>query len=151
MRRGVIPHEFLRDGRAPQPKSMTTSIVMSANRGKNTRPEIELRRTLWHQGLRGYRLHERGLPGTPDIVYGRYRLAIFVHGCFWHRCPRCKLPLPKSHTAFWKEKFRMNKIRDRRNQRALVDAGWNSLEVWECEIRTDLSKVISRIQCLLAS
>ena len=79
--------------------------MMRANRAKNTTPELVLRRELSQRGLRGYRLHRKGVPGRPDLSFGPQRLAIFVNGCYWHRCPRCQLPLPRTHTDFWRAKF----------------------------------------------
>ena len=106
--------QFQRDGRAPIPESDKTSKVMSANRGKDTGPEISLRKALWAKGIRGYRVHPKDLPGRPDIVFPRYRLAILVNGCFWHRCPYCTPSTPKSHTDFWNDKFKRNIERDSR-------------------------------------
>lgn len=80
---------YLRDKRSPRPKSETVSRVMSANRAKDTRPEIVLRRMLWQAGARGYRLHHKRLPGRPDIAFVSKRVAIFVNGCYWHHCPKC--------------------------------------------------------------
>jgi DNA mismatch endonuclease (patch repair protein) len=84
-----------------------------------------------------YRLHRRGLPGNPDIVFGARRKAIFVHGCFWHRHsdPNCRLArLPKSKRDFWIPKLEANRVRDQRNQQALIADGWQVLVVWECEL-----------------
>ena len=88
---------YIRDGRAPIPKRELTSKVMSSIRAKNTKPEIVLRKALWGQGLVGYRLHKKNIPGRPDIVYSKNKLAVFVNGCYWHRCPYCKPAAPKSH------------------------------------------------------
>jgi len=138
--------EYQRDGRAPLPETENTSKVMSANRGKDTGPEISLRRALWARGLRGYRVHPKGLPGKPDIVFPRYRLAILVNGCFWHRCPNCKPSAPRSHTDFWNEKFARNMERDSRVLRDLHDMGWRTIVVWECSIRSDVHEVVKRIE-----
>jgi len=141
----VIAMEYVRDGRAPVPESETTSRVMSANRGKDTSPELHLRRALRANSLGGYRVHWKDAPGRPDISYPGRKLAIFVNGCFWHRCPHCDLPLPKSHVEFWQEKFKRNKERDSRKVKELMVRGWRTLTVWECEIDDDLVAVISRI------
>ena len=109
---------------------------MSRIRGRNTRPELIVRRLLHSLGYR-YRLHRRDLPGRPDIVFPRRRKAIFVHGCFWHRHddPNCRLArLPKSRLEFWLPKLEANHLRDVRNQATLVAAGWSILVVWECEL-----------------
>lgn len=129
--------QYLRDGRAPVPERRSTSHVMSANRGKDTGPEMAVRRALVQLGVRGYRLHRRGLAGRPDLSFGRQRVAVFVHGCFWHRCPRCRLPLPRSHREWWRAKFRANRSRDRAKAKALQDAGWQVVTLWECEVRKD--------------
>jgi len=137
---------YLRDGRAPIPESEVTSRVMSANKGKNTKPELILRQLLWDSGLRGYRLHWKKAPGRPDIAYPGRKLAIFVNGCYWHRCPHCELPLPKSNTKWWKEKFERNTERDKRKLAALEEAGWRTLVVWECEMKNELQGVLDSIR-----
>lgn len=138
--------QYQRDGRAPIPDSDKTSKVMSANRGKNTGPEILLRKALWAEGIRGYRVHPKGLPGRPDIVFPRYRLAILVNGCFWHRCPHCKPSTPKSHTDFWNEKFERNIERDSRVIMELQEIGWRTIVVWECSIKSNVHKVVKKIK-----
>ena len=108
---------------------------MSLVRGRDTKPEMRVRRLIHSLGYR-YRLHRRDLPGKPDLVFGPRRKAIFVHGCFWHRHPdpACKLArLPKSRRDFWLPKLEGNRARDERNNAALTEMGWDVLEVWECE------------------
>ena len=126
---------YIRDGRAPIPESETVSRVMSANRGKDTKPEILMRRALRKIGLPGYRLHWKKVPGRPDIAYPGKRVAIFVNGCFWHRCPTCNLPLPKSNTEYWKTKFERNTERDSRKKSRLEALGWKVFVIWECAIK----------------
>lgn len=138
--------KYQRDGRAPLPDSENTSKVMSANRGKDTGPEILLRKALWANGVRGYRVHPKGLPGKPDIVFTKHRLAILVNGCFWHRCPYCKPSTPKSHTSFWNEKFERNIERDSKVISGLHEKGWRTIVVWECTIRSDVQKVVKMIK-----
>lgn len=107
---------------------------MSRIRSRDTKPEIVLRSALHRLGFR-FRLHGRRLPGKPDIVLPRYRTAIFVHGCFWHRHKGCKVATtPKSNTDFWVIKFDRNVARDARNVEELRRAGWRVLTVWECEL-----------------
>lgn len=118
---------------------------MRANKGKNTKPEIILRKELWHIGAGGYRLHWMKATGHPDIAYPNKKIAIFVHGCFWHRCPRCNLPLPKSHKAFWKEKFDKNQKRDSKKKKTLEDDGWKVFQFWECMIEDDARKCAQTI------
>lgn len=129
---------YIRDGRAPIPESEATSRVMSANTGKNTKPETTFRKALRDVGIPGYRLHWKKAPGRPDIAYPGKKIAIFVHGCYWHRCPHCDLPLPKSHTDFWAEKFRKNKERDAKKKASLESEGWDVLVFWECQIKRDV-------------
>jgi len=128
---------YIRDGRAPIPTSEITSRVMSANLGKNTKPELVLRKALRTIGLPGYRLHWKNAPGRPDIVFPGRKIAIFVNGCYWHRCPHCNLPLPKSNTDFWMEKFEKNKERDAEKIRNLEEKGWTVLVFWECDVKND--------------
>ncbi len=141
--------DYLRDGRSPIPDSDSTSKVMSANKGKDTGPELELRRNLWKNGLRGYRIHPKNIPGRPDIAYTRYKLAIFMHGCFWHRCPKCNLHLPKSHTQFWEDKFQKNVERDIKKKIELESLGWKVLVIWECELIKDIGNCIEKIKIAL--
>ena len=140
---------YLRDGRAPLPARESTSEVMRANRGKDTWPELTLRRALRASGLVGYRVHRSDLPGRPDVSFGRARVAVLVHGCYWHRCPRCHLPLPKTHTAFWREKFDRNRRRDQRDRRRLERMGWRVLTLWECEIAEDPSGAAGKVRSLM--
>jgi DNA mismatch endonuclease (patch repair protein) len=108
---------------------------MSRVRSKNTKPELIVRKLLTSMGYR-YRLHQRSVPGNPDIVFSQRKKVIFVHGCYWHRhrnCPNCRLP--KSNLKFWKPKLEGNKIRDLKNQRELTRAGWRFMVVWECEVK----------------
>ena len=101
----------------------------------NTAPELVVRRALHAQGLR-FRLHRKDLPGTPDIVLPRFKVAIFVHGCFWHRHRHCKLTAsPTTNPHFWTRKFTANKLRDRLAAAALRRAEWRVIVVWECEKR----------------
>jgi DNA mismatch endonuclease (patch repair protein) len=108
---------------------------MQANRSKNTRPELLVRQYLREAGLPGYRLHWRQAAGKPDVCYPGRKVAIFVNGCYWHRCPYCALPLPKTNVDFWRAKFARNQERDRRNQQELLRAGWTVLGVWECQLK----------------
>lgn len=110
---------------------------MSRIKGKDTAPEMVVRRLIHKMGFR-YRLHRKDLPGRPDLVFPRRRKVIFVHGCFWHRhpAPECRLArLPKSRLEFWLPKLEANQSRDTRNQGALFNSGWQVLVVWECELR----------------
>jgi DNA mismatch endonuclease (patch repair protein) len=110
------------------------SEIMAAIRSKDTTPELAVRRYLHAGGLR-YRLHRRGLPGRPDIVFPSRRVCVFVHGCFWHGCPRCidGRRAVKSNTGYWAPKIAATRERDTRHRAALEAAGWTVYEVWECE------------------
>jgi DNA mismatch endonuclease (patch repair protein) len=121
---------------------------MSLIRGKNTGPELTVRRLIYAAGYR-YRLHCMKLPGRPDLVFPRRRKVIFVHGCFWHRHEGCRLArLPKSRLEFWGEKLEGNRQRDTRNLEALCALGWAALVVWECEL-ADEKALIERIRAFL--
>jgi DNA mismatch endonuclease (patch repair protein) len=110
---------------------------MQGNKRRDTRPELEMRRLLREAGFPGYRLQWKKVPGRPDIAYPGRKVAIFVNGCFWHRCPRCNLPLPKSNREFWEAKFKRNVERDRRKIEELEALGWKVLVVWECELKDE--------------
>ena len=108
---------------------------MAAIRGKNTKPELLVRKFLWSHGFR-YRLNHRGLPGKPDIVLRKYRTCIFVNGCFWHKHEGCKFySLPKSHSDFWLRKMSRKQQRDKEVQHLLARMGWHCITVWECQLR----------------
>ncbi|MFD0863218.1 very short patch repair endonuclease [Sungkyunkwania multivorans] len=140
---------YRRDKRSPTPKSEAVSRVMSANKSKNTKPEILFRKALWKAGFRGYRLHQKKLPGRPDIAFTTKKVAIFVNGCFWHRCPHCKLKLPKSNTQFWEEKFTKNIRRDQAKQAELAKHDWKVLVVWECELKKNMEAQVEKVKKLL--
>ena len=106
---------------------------MSSVGQKDTGPETLLRSALHKARLR-YRLHDRRLPGSPDLVFPRYRAVIFVHGCYWHSHGCYKSTVPKSRREFWEDKFRANRERDERNVALLRERGWRVLTVWECEL-----------------
>lgn len=111
------------------------SEMMSGIRAKDTKPEMRVRKALFACGYR-YRLHRRDLPGTPDIVLPSRKVAIFVHGCFWHGHTGCKLAkVPGTRTDFWQRKFELNSKRDKVAVDALQSAGWRVLVVWECFVR----------------
>jgi DNA mismatch endonuclease (patch repair protein) len=119
---------------------MTRSRNMAAIKGKNTKPEVWLRKELFKRGFR-YRLHRKDLPGKPDITLPRFRTVILVNGCFWHLHEGCKYcKLPKSNTEFWRQKLLANKDRDIRNHRLLVESGWKVIIVWECAIKGQLRR-----------
>lgn len=114
--------------------SEATRHVMQVNRSKDTKPELRVRAALRAAGWTGYRLHWKAALGRPDICFPGRKVAIFVNGCFWHRCPHCSLPMPKSNVAFWEEKFARNRARDARDCERLVADGWTVMVVWECRL-----------------
>lgn len=126
------------------------SKLMSQVRGRNTTPEIQIRKLLHSLGYR-FRLHRKDLPGTPDIVFPSRRKVIFVHGCFWHRHEGCRFSsMPKTRVEFWKKKFEENIARDSRKLSQLRESGWTPLVIWQCELR-DENTVRSRLVAFLES
>lgn len=116
------------------------SRCMAAVKGKDTKPEMIVRKYLFSQGLR-FRVQVRKLPGTPDIVLPKYKTVIFVNGCFWHGHEGCKyFRLPKSNVEFWKDKIERNIERDKESMQALFDMGWKVVRVWECELRNKANR-----------
>ena len=108
---------------------------MASIRGKNTKPEIMVRKFLFSRGFR-YRLNHPRLPGHPDIVLRKYRTCVFVNGCFWHGHEGCRYyVIPKSNTEFWKAKIERNRNRDIEDQRKLATMGWHCITVWECQLK----------------
>ena len=124
---------------------------MQVIRSKDTKPEWTVRRCLHRHGFR-YRLHDRKLPGRPDIVLKKYGLVVFVHGCFWHGHETCRISkLPKSNRAFWLEKITANQKRDSRNVFLLEKLGWKVWKIYECELRTAAGRAqsLGRLLCFL--
>lgn len=123
------------------------SRCMAAIKGKDTKPEMIVRKYLFSRGLR-YRVNNRNLPGSPDIVLKKYKTVVFIDGCFWHGHENCKyFRLPKSNVDFWRHKIAMNIARDFTNNVDLKLAGWRVIRVWECEIRTKAKReeVLNRL------
>jgi DNA mismatch endonuclease (patch repair protein) len=125
------------------------SFIMSRVKQKNTSPEMALRRALHALGYR-YRLHSRDLPGSPDLVFPARRKVIFVHGCFWHGHGCRWGKLPKSRLEYWQNKIATNQERDRVQLTQIRQAGWESMVVWQCEIK-DLAEVSARVLAFLES
>jgi DNA mismatch endonuclease (patch repair protein) len=121
------------------------SKMMAGIKSKNTQPEIIVRKFLHARGFR-YRLHTRKLPGSPDIVLPKYKVAIFVHGCFWHRHAHCRYTTsPSTNVERWVAKFEGNVERDFRNQTKLHELGWKVIVVWECELRSNAVERLDRL------
>lgn len=111
---------------------------MSRIKGKDTKPELLVRRFLHAHGFR-YRLHVKDLPGKPDIVLPKYKTVIFVHGCFWHGHEGCPyFVVPKTRTEWWVEKIGKNQENDLKKQIAIKNEGWNVIELWECQLKSDI-------------
>lgn len=116
------------------------SYNMSRIKGKNTKPEVIVRKFLFSKGYR-YRINDPKLPGKPDIVLKKYRTAIFINGCFWHGHQGCKkFVLPKTNSDWWLEKITANRERDERNKLSLRNADWNVLTIWECQLNNGAAK-----------
>jgi len=122
----------------------TRSRVMSRIRSKQTRPEIALRKCLWRRGWRGYRINVKELPGKPDIVFNSRKIAIFVDGCFWHKCPKCFVE-PKSNRDYWLPKIERNVARDRIADEQLQQTGWEVIRIWEHDVKEDLEGCVEKI------
>jgi len=133
---------YIRDKRSPEPKSATTSHVMSRNRAKDTKPETSLRAALRVVGMTGYRLHPKNVPGRPDICFVGKKLAVFVNGCFWHRCPKCGYKMPGHNKEFWRKKFEANIVRDARKRAELEAKGFTVITIWECEVKKTLDHAV---------
>ncbi|MES9990183.1 MAG: very short patch repair endonuclease [Candidatus Thiodiazotropha endolucinida] len=111
------------------------SEIMSAVKGKDTSPEVRVRKALHANGYR-FRLHRKDLPGKPDIVLPKYKMCIFIHGCFWHQHPGCKrATLPTTRREFWKKKFQANIKRDSQTKEQLEKLGWHVCVIWECKTK----------------
>lgn len=119
------------------------SYNMSQIKGKNTKPEVSLRKLLFVNGIRGYRTHYK-LIGKPDIVFPKEKIAIFIDGCFWHKCPKCFVE-PETRKKFWMEKIGGNTKRDKEVNKVLRNDGWKILRFWEHEVRKFPNKIVSKI------
>jgi DNA mismatch endonuclease (patch repair protein) len=127
------------------PKQRTYN--MSQIRGKNTAPEIKLRKMLFAAGIRGYRIHYN-LPGKPDVVFIKKKIAIFVDGCFWHKCP-VDFQEPATRKEFWIKKIQSNIDRDKKVNEQLKRDGWTVIRIWEHEIKKEPEKTVKKIVALL--
>lgn len=120
--------------------------MMAGIRGKNTKPELLLRKALHSDGFR-FRLHDKSLPGRPDLVFPRYKAAVLVHGCFWHGHEGCKyFKVPSTRREFWLTKIEGNRDRDERSRAALEAAGWRTAVVWECATRHDPVEAVASVE-----
>ena|SRR5436309_14584228 len=123
------------------------SRLMSRIRDRDTKPELEIRRRLFSGGLKGYRLRPK-LPGKPDIVFGKAKVAVFIDGCFWHGCPRC-YTRPATRQRYWDNKLAKNMSRDRIIDASLKATGWKPLHFWEHEVRKNPESIVRRVRSSL--
>ncbi len=127
----------------------TRSAIMRRVKSTGTEPELRVRRALHAAGFR-YRLHRRDLPGRPDLVFPRYKLLVFVHGCFWHwhGCKRSRMPI--SNREYWEAKIARNVARDERTRSDLDALGWEQIVIWECQLPAGIAAATARLQALAA-
>ncbi len=127
--------------------ALTRSENMSRIRGKNTKPEVYLRKAVWARGLR-YRLHAKAPAGRPDLVFPKHKVAVFIDGCFWHGCPDHYVR-PRSRTEFWSAKLSENTGRDQRQTIKLEDAGWTVLRFWEHQVFEELDTITDTVEAVI--
>ncbi len=120
------------------------SFCMSQIRGKNTKAEVMLRKALWASDMRGYRVHH-GVYGNPDIAFTKSMVAVFVDGCFWHKCPKCFVQ-PERNADFWRKKLDGNVRRDKKVTKKLESEGWSVIRLWEHQIKLDVGSCVEKIK-----
>ncbi len=126
------------------------SEIMKRVKSTNTSIEIKIRRELWRNGLRGWRVHPKDVPGKPDIIFRKKKVAVFIDGCFWHGCPVCNRS-PKSGNVYWENKISRNMARDIKYNELLNGDGWSVIRLWEHEVTKDLTGCISKILAAIQS
>ena len=131
---------------SPPASMSSTQASMRGNISKNTVPERKLAALLDTRDLTGYIANDHRLPGSPDIVFPDDRVAVFVNGCYWHRCPYCSPNVPKTNQDYWSAKFQRNKLRDAENRSELRAAGWSPVVIWECVLSKSPGRVAARIR-----
>ena len=137
--------------KAPVSSDAAVRASMKGNRAKGTSAETRLADILLSRGLSGFVANHSDLPGSPDFSFRQERVAVFVNGCYWHRCPYCKPNFPKSNRDYWEAKFHRNIVRDKQNRSDLREMGWKPVVVWECKLAKHPSRITRRIQCALES
>lgn len=130
---------------APPAASASVRMSMRGNRSSKTRPEAMLVQELCKTGITGFCQNSKEFPGSPDLAFPATKLAVFVHGCFWHRCPYCRPHFPGSNAEYWAAKFARNKARDARTRTSLRAQGWSPMVVWECQLKKNPRRAVSRI------
>ena len=131
---------------SPAASTASTRASMKGNRSKGTTAEIKLGAILDSRGLTGYSANDPEMPGSPDFAFWDERVAVFVNGCYWHRCPYCKPNFPKSNREYWSAKFQRNRLRDAQNRSDLRSMGWKPVVVWECMLSKNPKRVGVRLQ-----
>jgi len=144
---GIIPTEMthIRLPPAPPAKSSSVQASMRGNRSSKTRPENWLEQELFNAGIRDFCHNSQALPGSPDLVFAEAKVAVFVHGCFWHRCPYCHPHFPDSNQEYWSAKFARNKARDKRVRSLLRSQGWKPISIWECQLKKNPRRATARV------
>lgn len=131
---------------APPATSEAIKASMKGNKSLNTKPEIRLEKELQIAGINSFLRNSKVLPGSPDFIFPQKKLAIFLHGCYWHRCPYCKPHFPNVNLEYWEAKFRRNQARDKRVRAEIRAKGWEPLVVWECVFKKNPRRVVARIK-----
>lgn len=131
---------------SPLATSETTKSSMQGNKSSNTKSEQLLAQLFHNSGLNSFLTNNKNLPGTPDFSFEDFKIAIFIHGCFWHRCPYCAPHFPNTNQHYWSAKFLRNKLRDQQNKSKLRSLGWRPIVIWECKLKRNPAKVICRVK-----
>lgn len=145
-----VPAADFKKLRTAKTTSPEISACMRSNKAKNTEPELALRKLLWRSGIRGYRKHARVLGAIPDLFFPKTKLCVFLHGCFWHGCPLCRSrAVPRTNTDYWLAKFKRNLERDEQVGRTLSEAGFESVIVWECQLKRVPDAIVEAVRSAL--
>lgn len=131
---------------SPQASSDSVRASMRGNRSSNTKPEIMLVELLKGANVIGFSVDNKGVPGSPDLAFSDIKLAVFINGCFWHRCPHCNPHFPETNKEYWSAKFARNKARDARTRAVLRANGWRNITIWECRLKRQPERVVYRIR-----
>lgn len=131
--------------KAPPATSEAVRASMCGNRPTNTKPEAILAQAFCNAGLQGFTRNAGNLPGSPDLAFNAEKIAIFVHGCYWHRCPYCSPHFPDTNQVYWSAKFKRNIRRDKRARTFLRAMGWKPLVIWECKLKKDSARMVRRV------
>lgn len=135
----------------PKASSSSVRASMQGNRSARTKPEEILVAAMQQQGINRFNRNDSKLPGSPDLVFTESRVAVFVHGCFWHRCPYCQLSIPKTNETYWVAKFARNRARDAQARASLREMGWRPIVIWECKLLKSPKLATARIRRHLPS